>query len=130
MPIPWITILSNVPWKQVIDHAPAAVDGARKLWHSVRRKKEADAPPSGELASDTPPTLASLQARIAALEAAQSETGREMLAASELLQTLAEQNAQLAARLEMLRLRQRRLFYLAAVALLGASFAGIAVLTA
>jgi len=130
MPIPWIAILSKVPWKQVIDHAPTAVDGARKLWHSVRHKKEADPQPPEELASDAPPTLASLQARIAALEAAQAETEREMLAASALLQTLAEQNAQLVARLEMQRVRQRRLFYLATGALLCALLAGIAALRA
>lgn len=127
MPIPWITLLSQVPWKQVIEHAPAAVEGAGKLWRKVRKPTttSAEAPP---LPEDEPPTLETLHQRLARLEANSEETARQMLDASELLQTLAEQNAQLIARLEEQRMRQRRLFYLAASALMLALSALFAVL--
>lgn len=99
MAIAWLTILSNVPWSDVIKNAPAVAEGAKKLWKKVgsRASTVTTAPIAGSEA--TPEAqLASLQARVAELQA-------QMLAASELVQSLAEQNAQLIARVEANRRR-------------------------
>jgi len=43
MPVPWLTVLQNVPWSDVIKNAPKVADGARKLWQSVGKKPQAAA---------------------------------------------------------------------------------------
>jgi uncharacterized protein involved in exopolysaccharide biosynthesis len=63
---------------------------------------EAGAQPA---ASHEPHTLEALEARAAALEAAVSDLHRQMLASSELIKELAEQNAQLVKRIEANRKR-------------------------
>lgn len=83
----WMTILSNVPWGEVITRAPAVAEGAKKLWQRVGKAQPA---------SEAPDSLAQLQARVADLEA-------EMVASSELIRALAEQQAQLVGRLDGLR---------------------------
>lgn len=103
MPIPWITVLQAVPWSEVIRNAPKVADGAKKLWNAVARK-----PASPEVAeSSTQPavspesqTMAALEARATTLEAAVSDLHGQMLAASELIKALAEQNTQLIQRIE------------------------------
>ncbi len=103
MPIPWITVLQAVPWSEVIRNAPKVADGAKKLWNAVARK-----PASPEVAeASTQPavlpesqTMAALEARATALEAAVTDLHGQMLAASELIKALAEQNTQLIQRIE------------------------------
>lgn len=103
MPIGWGTILANVPWSDVIKNAPAVAEGAKKLWKKVGGKASTvtTAPAS---ADDTP------EARLAALQAQVAELHGQMQAAGEVIQSLAEQNAQLIARVETSR---RRLLALA-----------------
>lgn len=98
MAIGWLTILSNVPWSDVIKNAPAVADGAKKLWKKVGGKAStASSPPVAE-----PETL---EDRIANLQARVDELHAQMLTASEVVQSLAEQNAQLIARVETNRRR-------------------------
>jgi hypothetical protein len=98
MAIGWLTILSNVPWSDVIKNAPAVADGAKKLWKKVGGKAStASSPPVAE--SATP------EDRIANLQARVDELHAQMLTASEVVQSLAEQNAQLIARVETNRRR-------------------------
>lgn len=110
MALGWMTILQNVPWSEVITHAPKVVEGARKLWGSVRRRPDGAAPAAGAVpvgaAPDSPEALA---ARLAALEAQVAALHQQMADSSELIQSLAEQNTQLVARVEMHRLRFQRL---------------------
>lgn len=115
MGIPWITLLANVPWKQVIEHTPAVVEGARKLWQTSRHAD--DAPSAAPSAAAEPSALAALGARVEALERELADSRRQMRAASELLSSLAEQNAQLIVQVETLRRAQRRLIMLAGAAL-------------
>jgi len=116
MPLPWKTILTNVPWRDVLGKAPVIADGARKLWQGLGRKNsegsiaEAEAliPPDADHAS-----------RLTGLEAAQRKLRTQILASGELIQALSEQNAQLVAQIEMLRRRaQHQAWGLAATALL------------
>ncbi|WHZ10932.1 MAG: hypothetical protein OJF60_001371 [Burkholderiaceae bacterium] len=105
MPISWLTALKMVPWADVIGAAPTVVDGARKLWSSVAKKPSPPALQSDP--ADANP--GALEARIAALEATVGSLHQQMIESSKLIQTLAEQNAQLIARIEMLRRRMQRL---------------------
>jgi len=120
-----MTVLKLVPWTDVIRNAPQVADGARKLWDSVNKKS---APPlaasavpliaTGDLGAD----LRALQQRLEAQEAISAELHAQMVASSELIKTLADQNAQLVARVEANRVRAARLaafaIMLGAVALL------------
>ncbi|MCA1938318.1 MAG: hypothetical protein LDL29_06560 [Dechloromonas sp.] len=98
MAIGWMTILSNVPWSEVIKNAPVVADGARKLWNKVGGKGTASESAAPVPTASPEERLAELQARVDALHA-------QMLTASEVIASLAEQNAQLVARIESNRRR-------------------------
>ena|SRR5687767_2485737 len=93
MAIGWLTVLKSVPWGEVINNAPKVADGAKKLWKAVARK-----PPSGEAAP-------SPQSELARLGAAVDDLHRQMVASSELIKALAEQNTELVRRIELNRVR-------------------------
>ena len=106
MAIPWLAVLQSVPWSEVISNAPNLADGARKLWSTVGGSgvaQEAPVAQAEQVASPAAQAVAALQARALALEAAVNDLHGQMLASSELIKALAEQNAQLVARLETLR---------------------------
>lgn len=114
MPIPWLAVLKIVPWSEVITNAPKVVDGAKKLWSSVSGKPVAQMPPAGNSDVTSAPEPASqaeaistLKARIAAMEAGMAEIHGQMLASTELIQSLAEQNTQLVRHIEDNRMRIR-----------------------
>ena len=120
MAIPWLAVLKMVPWTDVVKNAPVVADGAKKLWTAVARKSSAKSKASAPVATDlsaenlTLPTLAS---RIGTLDATASDLHEQMVTSSNLIEALAEQNAQLVLRLDALR---RRLMWLtAAVVVLG-----------
>lgn len=117
MAIGWLTILKSVPWTEVIKNAPKVAEGAKKLWNAVGRQRAADeAAEAGAqpAASHEPHTLEALEARAAVLEKAVSDLHGQMLASSELIKELAEQNAQLVKRIEANR---KRTLWLAAATL-------------
>ncbi len=117
MAIGWLTILKSVPWAEVIKNAPKVAEGAKKLWNAVGRQRAADeAAEAGAqpAASHEPHTLEALEARAAVLEKAVSDLHGQMLASSELIKELAEQNAQLVKRIEANR---KRTLWLAAATL-------------
>ena len=124
MAIPWLTLLNSVPWKEVIGNAPKVADGAKKLWKSVA-KKSGPAGSSSTLAtparSTEEQTIATLDTRIIELKAEVSSLNEAMLASSEVIKALAEQNGQLIKSIAIFRGRVLRLglliVVLAAVAL-------------
>lgn len=101
MAIGWLTILSNVPWSDVIKNAPVVADGARKLWQKLGSRNSAAT--GGAPAATPEERLATLQVRVDEMQA-------QLQNAGEVIQSLAEQNAQLIARVEKTR---RRLLLLA-----------------
>jgi hypothetical protein len=107
MAIGWLSILlKTVPWGEVISNAPAVADGAKKLWTAVARKSHAAT--TADVPSDSPPAAESgvpIDARLAAIEASAAELQQQMLASSDLIRTLAEQNAELVRRVEANRVR-------------------------
>lgn len=120
MALPWKTILTNVPWSDVLGKAPIIADGAKKLWQGMGRKNGdasvADAEPDADLAT-----------RLVALETSQRKLRTQILASGELIQALSEQNAQIVAQIDAHRRRVRQLAWgLGATALI----AGLALLLA
>ena len=112
MAIGWLTVLQNVPWAEVISNAPKVADGAKKLWKNIGKKTPA--PPTDEAGvasapSPENPEMTALQDRILALEAATADLHDQMLASSELIKALAEQNTQLIQNIEANRVRVLRL---------------------
>lgn len=126
MPIPWLTVLQAVPWSDVIHNAPKVADGAKKLWNTVAKKPPPVPPePSAEVLTPEAQALADLKGRVTALEAGQAELHQQMLASSELIKALADQNAQLIRRLDEQRRQLRALgaVSIGVVALLAAAAA-------
>lgn len=109
MAIGWLTVLQMVPWSDVIKNAPKVAEGAKKLWNTVGKKSPAPPAPAGTVTatplSPEAQALADLQTRLGALEVATQELHEQMLASSELIKSLAEQNSGLIRRVEVQRLR-------------------------
>jgi len=125
MSLPWKTILSNVPWSDVIGKAPVIADGAKKLWKNIGRKaddsSEADPPGDAVAAHDS-----DFSGRLAALQAGQRELRAQLLASGELIQALSEQNTQLVAQLDALRRRTHRQSWALAATAIAAGLALLA----
>lgn len=125
MALGWLTVLKSVPWADVIANAPRIAEGARKLWGAVSRTPSTrglDAENAGPSGSPDAQTGAILQARLAAMEMATAELHSQMLASSELIKTLADQNTELVKRIEANRIR---LLWLAGVTVVVAVVAGL-----
>ena len=108
MAIGWFALLTKVPWSEVISNAPRVADAAKKLWNAVASKSVLSetltdvAPP--HLSPDAA-SMAGMEARLVAMEAGYSNLQNQMLASSELIKELADQNAQLVKRIETNRIR-------------------------
>jgi hypothetical protein len=124
MPIPWLLVLQTVPWTDVIRNAPKVAEGAKKLWNTVSgRPVPAPTVPAVtrvEQAGTQDDVVGELRARVAALEESVAALHEQMLASSELIKTLAEQNGQLVARVEANRVRVRWVSAVAVVAAVAA----------
>ena len=108
MAIGWLTVLKLVPWTDVISNAPVVADGAKKLWNAVAKKTPAadqPVPTTQPSLASGPNAIAVLQAQLATVEATAHDLHNQMLASSELIKALAEQNAQLIKRVEVHRVR-------------------------
>ena len=130
MAIGWLAILQSVPWSEVISNAPKVAEGAKKLWSAVAKTAAPPELPAVEVQprlSPEAPAIARLTVRITSLETAVSDLHTQMVASSELIKALAEQNTQLIKRAEANRLRT--LWLAAALALVAAAALASLVLT-
>lgn len=111
MAIGWLSLLKTVPWGEVVSNAPAIAEGAKKLWNKVGGKAPARVANAEPAAASTPGDADNqrLLARLDALEAKSSELHAELLASTELIKALADQNTELIRRVEINR---RRLLWL------------------
>jgi hypothetical protein len=102
MSLLWKTILTNVPWSDVLGKAPVIAESAKKLWQGRGRKNSETAVAEADafIAPD-----ADHATRLTGLEAAQRKLRTQLLASGELIQALSEQNIQLVAQVEALRRR-------------------------
>ena len=104
----WVAALKLVPWGDVIEATPQILQAAKKLLGTTQ-KGNADAAAGaleggagGEPAMPVALQLQHLRDRVAQLEREQQES-------AVLIQSLAEQNAQVVRAVEVLRQRQQRL---------------------
>lgn len=111
MAIPWVSLLKAVPWGDVVKAAPAVLGGAEKLWDGVRGKSGGSVP-SGETLSSPP--LTPTEQALAEHEKAIARLDAEIEQSVQVIKALAEQNANLIARVE--KLQKRFAFAVATVA--------------
>jgi hypothetical protein len=104
MAIGWLSVLKMVPWGDVIESAPKVAQGAKKLWSTVGKKPAADAT-APTTPSEPAPSLVTLQAQVTQLQHSVADLQQQMLESSALIGSLAEQNTQLIARVEVNRKR-------------------------
>lgn len=108
---PILTVLSNIPWKTVIENAPKLAEGTVKLWNTVSKWRKSD--PVQNMPPDVPAEFIStedaLQKRLQTLEESVRHLNEQMQTSSELLKSLAEQNSKLVQRVELNRRRMARL---------------------
>ena len=108
MAIGWISLLSAVPWKDVISSAPEIADSAKRLWKTVLKKPhDTSAVDIPVIASTDDETISMLLSKLNAMETTVTELHKQMLASSELIQALANQNTELVKRVEANRVRLR-----------------------
>ena len=108
MPIPWLAVLQSVPWTDVVRNAPKVAEGAKKLWNAIGKQTPLSEQARASEVADASPeeqAIASLRTQLAAVEAAAADLHGQMLASSELIKALAEQNTQLVQRIEANRVR-------------------------
>jgi len=116
MAIGWMSALKIIPWGDVIDAAPGIVKGARKIF---RRSEEAAAQ-AGVTVADAGEDLAP---RIAQLDVSLARLAEQQQATAQLMESLAEQNAQVVRAIDVLRVRTRLL--MVACAVLAITLAGV-----
>ena len=108
MPIPWLVVLQTVPWTDVIRNAPKVAEGAKKLWSSIGKKDAESVDEAGQAQADGSQednSIVALRMQVEKLEATTAALHEQMLASSELIKLLADQNAQLIQRIEANRIR-------------------------
>ena len=125
MAIGWLTVLQSVPWSDVVRNAPKVAAGAKKLWDNVANKSAADpdVAADGSGLVNAPATLEGLQQQVLNLQAASAHLHQRLVESSDLISTLAAQNAQLIQGIQVLR---RRLFWLGAALVLVGLLAALA----
>jgi hypothetical protein len=102
----WWTVLKTVPWSEVISAAPQVATGARRLWDTVNRKSgplEGAAGVAPEVYGQEEDVFGLLIARVEQNDAELTDLRNQMRSASELIANLADQNAQLIAKIDVQR---------------------------
>jgi len=120
--------LKTVPWSEVISAAPQVATGARRLWDTVNRKPGAVDPATGlspEMAAQEDDIIGLLIARSEQNDAELNDLRNQMRSASELIANLADQNAQLIAKMDVQR---QKLTWLGVTAGLSALLAVVALI--
>jgi hypothetical protein len=123
----WLTVLKVVPWADVISAAPKVASGARKLWDAARKPAPAEAAPGAAPPPADPAVV--LAARLDQTDAALDDLHGKLLSATELIATLADQNEQLIARIDAMRVRMLWLSVASGVAVVVAIAAFVATRT-
>jgi len=118
-----LTVISNIPWGQVVENAPKLANGAAKLWTAVtsRRKSSSTGEAAVMAAKDKPKPsdLQLLHAQVLELEQSVQSLHEQMRASTELIKALAEQNTQLVQRIELNRRRLVRASIVGALVVVG-----------
>lgn len=126
MAIPWLkAAFKAIPWRDVVTAAPSIVDGTKRLWSRVART-ETTSPANEQHIESSYLTqsdqLAAIENRLRALEERTTEIAREAVSSVELIESLAEQSAQLVEAVENLRHRTHKLVWFTVVLGIAAAF--------
>ena len=105
MALSWLTALKAVPWADVVQAAPGIVQGARKLFTAAKEYAGSGSEAATGATSGTP--RGTLDARLHSMEAAIDGLQGEQRSTAELIRSLAEQNANIIAALDLMRGRVR-----------------------
>lgn len=121
MAVGWLKVLKAVPWSEVIAAAPQVANGARRLWDTVGRKPAAGGAMPEEAFAPAPGMgddgVALMAARIEQQDVAIAQMHGQLRDASRLITELADQNAQLIAKMEAARGRLQVVGVIAAAGL-------------
>ena len=105
----WWKVLKTVPWSEVLSAAPQVATGARRLWDTVARRSgpQGQGPMAAPMAEVAPEedVFGMVLDRLDRHETTVGELRGQMLAASEIIANLADQNAQLIAKMDVVRNR-------------------------
>jgi len=102
----WIAAFKIIPWTDVIAAAPTVARTARGLWRSISKTgTAAEVADAGDAAAAGQPPTTDEQLR--SLRAELAEARAQLLASSEVLRALADQDEKLVAAIEVLRVRTR-----------------------
>ena len=103
----WWTVLRTVPWSEVISAAPQVANGARRLWDTVNRNWQGmpDGPMgmAPEMAGQEDDVFDVLIRSVERNDAEITDLRNQMRSASEIIANLADQNAQLIAKVDAQR---------------------------
>ena len=116
MALSWLSALKAVPWADVVQAAPAIVQGARKLFTAA--KSYAGATANDTRAQEKPVQRMDFAGRVLEIEQTIATLQAEQRASAELIRSLAEQNANIVAALDQLRRRIRVLSVLSVLLVL------------
>jgi hypothetical protein len=103
----WMTALKLVPWGDVIEATPQILQAAKKLLGSARKGKGDTAP--GVLTEASEDAALPIDGQIRRLHERVAQLEQEQIDGAALIQSLAQQNAQVIQAVEDLRQRNRRL---------------------
>lgn len=104
----WWSVLKTVPWSEVINAAPQVATGARRLWDQVARKSGGGGGMAPEPMMQEEPQedyFGTLVMRVERNEMSLADLRTQMLQASEIIANMADQNAQLIAKMDAARNR-------------------------
>ena len=104
---PVLTVLSNIPWGQVVESAPRIAEGAGRLWTAVKHFRSPKVPATSpkESGATTPTENDRVNARLSALEDTTRELLEQVQSSAEVIKALADQNSSLIQRIEQARVR-------------------------
>ncbi len=123
MAIGWMTALKIIPWADVLESAPHIVKAAKRLFSATKADASIFAESSAEASTGSSTSaagnsLANLDKRIRLIETRIVELSDEQKSSSELIKSLAEQNALIVEVIEVFRVRVKLLF-IACISLIG-----------
>lgn len=112
----WMTALKIIPWADVLESAPHIVKAAKRLFSATKADASTFAESSTESStSAASSSLANLTKRVRLLEARFVELSDEQKSSTELIKSLAEQNALVVEAIEVFRVRIKILLTLCIV---------------
>ena len=123
MAIGWMTALKIIPWADVLESAPHIVKAAKRLFSATKADASTFAESSAESSTGSSTSaagnsLANLDKRIRVIETRIVELSDEQKSSTELIKSLAEQNALIVEAIEVFRVRVK-LLLIACISLIG-----------